>query len=130
MIQLFREGKEWCAVMPDFVNLQESPSGIGSDPDAAIASLVANVTRDAAECRRKAAEWERISEQMNYRGHNPPEKRQGAFDAFKQADAKADESRERLRLLKAIIDPDNTVEKQVLADLAALESLNDGQAYR
>lgn len=35
-----QQGRQmWCAVMPDFINLQESPAGFSGDPIAAIASL-------------------------------------------------------------------------------------------
>lgn len=35
-----KEGRPmWCAVMPDFINLQESPAGFSGDPDAAKAAL-------------------------------------------------------------------------------------------
>jgi hypothetical protein len=33
---LFRDGKRWCAVRPDFVDLQASPSGFGAGPEQAI----------------------------------------------------------------------------------------------
>ena len=42
---LFQDGytergyRMWCAVMPDFVNLQESPAGFSGDGNAAIANL-------------------------------------------------------------------------------------------
>ena len=38
--RVFRDGNAWCAVGPDFVNLQESPAGFGDTPDAARAALV------------------------------------------------------------------------------------------
>lgn len=30
--RVFRDGNMWCAVMPDFINLQESPAGFGETP--------------------------------------------------------------------------------------------------
>jgi hypothetical protein len=33
----------WCAVMPDFVNLQESPIGFSGDPLKALANLLAEI---------------------------------------------------------------------------------------
>lgn len=36
----FMDGDAWCAVHPDFVNLQESPAGFGATRDEAIAALV------------------------------------------------------------------------------------------
>ena len=35
----FADGNMWCAVMPDFVNLQESPAGFGTTPEEARADL-------------------------------------------------------------------------------------------
>ena len=37
----------WCAVMPDFENLQESPAGFSGNPLEAIAELRAAIARDA-----------------------------------------------------------------------------------
>ncbi len=37
--RVFMDGDKWCAVRPDFVNLQESPAGFGDTPDAARAAL-------------------------------------------------------------------------------------------
>lgn len=31
----FMDGNAWCAVMPDFTNLQESPAGFGRSPEEA-----------------------------------------------------------------------------------------------
>lgn len=28
--RVFKDGNQWCAVMPDFINLQESPAGFGN----------------------------------------------------------------------------------------------------
>ena len=30
--RVFKDGDAWCAVMPDFINLQESPAGFGDTP--------------------------------------------------------------------------------------------------
>lgn len=35
----FLDGSAWCAVLPDFVNLQESPAGFGATPEEARADL-------------------------------------------------------------------------------------------
>lgn len=35
----FMDGDAWCAVMPDFINLQESPAGFGKDKESAISDL-------------------------------------------------------------------------------------------
>ena len=39
----------WCAVMPDFINLQESPSGFSGDAVAAVANLRAELARATGE---------------------------------------------------------------------------------
>jgi hypothetical protein len=36
----FMDGNAWCAVKPDFINLQESDAGFGDTPEQAIAALV------------------------------------------------------------------------------------------
>lgn len=41
----FMDGTAWCAVMPDFINLQESPSGWGDTRAAAAADLLAATGR-------------------------------------------------------------------------------------
>lgn len=33
--RVFMDGNAWCAVRPDFINLQESPAGFGETPEAA-----------------------------------------------------------------------------------------------
>lgn len=33
--RVFKDGNAWCAVYPDFVNLQESPAGFGDSPEVA-----------------------------------------------------------------------------------------------
>lgn len=38
-IRTFKDGNAWCAVKPDFVNLQESDAGFGDTPEAAIKEL-------------------------------------------------------------------------------------------
>lgn len=35
----FKDGSAWCAVHPDFANLQESDAGFGDSPEAARAAL-------------------------------------------------------------------------------------------
>jgi hypothetical protein len=37
--RVFMDGNAWCAVFPDFTNLQESPAGFGETPVAARAEL-------------------------------------------------------------------------------------------
>ena len=37
--RVFLDGNAWCAVQPDFINIQESPCGFGSTPEAARAEL-------------------------------------------------------------------------------------------
>ncbi|GHC58602.1 hypothetical protein GCM10010096_34670 [Alcaligenes pakistanensis] len=40
------EGRQmWCAVMPDFVNLQESPAGFHGNPVRAVANLKAAIAK-------------------------------------------------------------------------------------
>lgn len=38
-VRTFMDGNAWCAVKPDFINLQESPAGFGDTREAAIAAL-------------------------------------------------------------------------------------------
>lgn len=38
--RIFKDGNEWCAVGPHFVNLQESDSGFGETPMIALAELM------------------------------------------------------------------------------------------
>lgn len=33
--RVFMDGDSWCAVFPDFINLQESPAGFGTSPEEA-----------------------------------------------------------------------------------------------
>lgn len=37
--RVFKDGDTFCAVLPDFINLQESPAGFGDTPEAARAHL-------------------------------------------------------------------------------------------
>ena len=37
--RVFRDGDTWCAVLPDFINLQESPAGYAATPEDARAKL-------------------------------------------------------------------------------------------
>lgn len=50
--RVFMDGTAWAAVMPDFINLQESPAGFGSTPEEARAALAddirASVDRNSA----------------------------------------------------------------------------------
>lgn len=41
-IQVYLDGDAWCAVKKEFINLQESPVGFGSTPDAAVMDLRSN----------------------------------------------------------------------------------------
>jgi len=43
--RVFRDGDSWCAVMPDFINLQESPAGFGATPEDARKALAAALAR-------------------------------------------------------------------------------------
>ncbi len=38
-VRTFKDGNAWCAVLPDFINLQESEAGFGDTKDQAIAEL-------------------------------------------------------------------------------------------
>ncbi len=38
----FIDGNAWCAVRPDFINLQESPAGFGETRERAIAELLSH----------------------------------------------------------------------------------------
>lgn len=38
-VQVCKDGDAWCAVGPDFINLQESTSGFGKNPREAVAAL-------------------------------------------------------------------------------------------
>jgi len=38
-VRTIMDGNAWCAVLPDFINLQESPAGFGDTREAAIAAL-------------------------------------------------------------------------------------------
>lgn len=38
-VRVFMDGDQFCAVKPDFVNLQESPAGFGNTKEEAIISL-------------------------------------------------------------------------------------------
>lgn len=40
-IRTFMDGDAWCAVMPDFINLQESHAGFGATREEAIRALAA-----------------------------------------------------------------------------------------
>ena len=37
--RVYKDGSAWCAVHPDFINLQESPAGFGDTPEAARKAL-------------------------------------------------------------------------------------------
>jgi len=38
-VRTFMDGNQWCAVHPDFIDLQNSPAGFGDTRDAAITAL-------------------------------------------------------------------------------------------
>lgn len=38
-VRVFKDGSAWCAVKPDFINLQESDAGFGDTPELAITAL-------------------------------------------------------------------------------------------
>lgn len=38
-VRTFMDGNQWCAVRPDFTNLQESPAGFGDTKEEAVAAL-------------------------------------------------------------------------------------------
>lgn len=38
-VRVFRDGNAWCAVHPDFINLQESAAAFGDTPNEAAAAL-------------------------------------------------------------------------------------------
>jgi hypothetical protein len=42
---LFMDGDAWCAVGPDFVDLQQSPSGFGATPEEAVKALRAELRK-------------------------------------------------------------------------------------
>jgi len=42
-VRIFRDGDQWCAVYPDFVNLQESLAGFGDTPAAARKALLRDI---------------------------------------------------------------------------------------
>lgn len=41
--RVFKDGSAWCAVMPNFINLQESPAGFGDTPEMAREELAWSV---------------------------------------------------------------------------------------
>jgi hypothetical protein len=43
---LLRDGDAWCAVGPEFVDLQRSPAGFGDTPEEAVKALRAELRRD------------------------------------------------------------------------------------
>ncbi len=47
-VRTFMDGNKWCAVKPDFVNLQESPAGFGDSREEAIAALHTEVNANAS----------------------------------------------------------------------------------
>jgi len=46
--RVYMDGDQHCAVMPDFINLQESPAGFGASPEAALVDLTAAIARAGA----------------------------------------------------------------------------------
>ena len=47
-VQVYMDGDKWCAVGPDFINLQESPAGFGTNPREAAADLERETASDRA----------------------------------------------------------------------------------
>lgn len=49
------EGRQmWCAVMPGFINLQESPAGFSGNPVTAVEKLKKAIAADAAKAKGEA----------------------------------------------------------------------------
>lgn len=48
--RVFKDGTAWVAVMPDFINLQESPAGFGDTPEEARANLGVFSMRKHEDC--------------------------------------------------------------------------------
>ena len=55
-----RDGNEWCAHRPNFIDMMESPVGFGASADEAICDFLADeekgvvsIWREDADCRRK-----------------------------------------------------------------------------
>ncbi len=120
-LNLTMDGNQWCATLPDFINLQESPAGFGDTQDGAIANLATTVTKEAGDARQKAASWELAIEHENYcRRPRQPKLAEQAVTEFKKWDAIADDTRDRLRLLRSILDPSNTMQRQIEMDFNAL----------
>lgn len=47
--RVFRDGNMWCAVKPDFEDIQVSPAGFGETKEKAVAELYAAVRQDGQE---------------------------------------------------------------------------------
>lgn len=43
--RVFKDGNQWCAVMPDFIDLQESPAGFGDTPEKARENLKTEILK-------------------------------------------------------------------------------------
>lgn len=117
-IHLTRDGNKWCAVLPNFENLAESPSGFGDTADEAIADLKRTVIDENTRTFQEAKSAESALEYENYnsRGFNPVSQKK-AFERYQSADKKADAARDNSRLLRSILEPSETIEKQINRDV-------------
>ena len=52
-VELFMDGDSWCAVFPDFVNLQESPAGFGHTRGQAVDALFETKPEPESEASRE-----------------------------------------------------------------------------
>lgn len=118
-LRLFRDGNQWCVTMEDFENLQESPAGFGASVGEAIGELQLAVHGEYANTREAARAAEHRLEHENYyrqpRNHQAREKAAAEYAEF---DRKADEARDRNRILISIIDG-VSIDKQIERDLDA-----------
>lgn len=44
-VQYFMDGDMWCAVLPDFIDLHDSPAGFGPTKEDALADLQENMLK-------------------------------------------------------------------------------------
>jgi hypothetical protein len=58
MYQVKKDGEAWCATAKGFINLQESLSGFGSTPFAALESLVNQEYAEEAAHRKSVRFWQ------------------------------------------------------------------------
>jgi hypothetical protein len=47
--KLFMDGDQWCATLPNFINLQESPVGFGETKELAVIALLEALYRELRE---------------------------------------------------------------------------------